>query len=357
MVNVNFVFYILIMKQINIVLVAIILLFTLAPILLPNNIDDKATYEIEAPIGLVFDEFSDLSHFSKWEMMTAKDSLTVKKISDENEDENEFVEWKSKNGSVGNGKIEILDHEINKFINYKIKYEGWEKDDNLRFDFEQTPVGTTKVKVHYFSQEVPYFYRYFIYFNSPMQKLEESILNFNNLIKIKLDKERKEGKLIFGEFRVVKMPKQILMAVKKFSKINDDKDAMKKSDEAFEVIYKALVNEENTFDFDLGFPNIYRTEIDTVKERQTIFAGIHFIDDVPLKGGMQRVIIPEGEYVLTLHQGPRSQRVKTVEGMKNYAKSKKIKLSDRELEVLLNDPKETDSMQLKSRIYIPVKTD
>jgi len=72
---------------------------------------------------------------------------------------------------------------------------------------------------------------------------------------------------------------------------------------------------------------------------------------------MQRVIVPEGDYILTLHQGPRSQRPKTIQAMKNYAKSKNIKISDRELEVLLNDPKETDSMQLKSRIYIPIKTD
>lgn len=357
MVNANFAFYILSMKQINIVLVAIILLFTLAPILLPNNIDEKSTYEIEAPIGLVYDEFSDLRHFSNWELMTAADSLTSKKFSEDDESEKEFVEWKSKDGSVGNGIIEKKEAEINNFINYQLKYEGWEKEDNLRFDFEQTPVGTTKVKVHYFSQEVPYFYRYFLYFNSPMKKLEASITHFNDLIKIKLDKQRKEGKLIFGEFRVVKVPKQILMAVKKFTKINNDADIMKKSDEAFEVIYKALVNEENTFDFDLGFPNIYRTEIDTIKERQTIFAGIHFIEDVPLKGGMQRVIVPEGDYILTLHQGPRSQRPKTIQAMKNYAKSKNIKISDRELEVLLNDPKETDSMQLKSRIYIPIKTD
>ncbi|WP_322971993.1 GyrI-like domain-containing protein [Faecalibacter sp. LW9] len=344
------------MKQINIVLVFLIMVFVAIPFFLPNQIDEKASYEIEAPIGLVFDQFSDLREFSKWEQFTAADSLTQKKFFGGDEEE-EAVEWKSHSSSVGNGKITLKDSDINKSINYNIKYEGWEEEDQMSFMFDQTPSGTTKVDVHYLSQEVPYFYRYFIFFNSPMKKVEESIQLFNDQIKVRLDKERKEGNLIYGEYRIVKLPKQILIAVKKFSKIDNDDDYMKKADEAFEVIYKALVNEEGTFDFDLGFPKIYRTEIDREKDRQTIFAGIGIIEDLPLKGSMQRVIVPEGEYLLSLHQGPRSQKKKTIELMKKYASSKKINLTEREIEVLLNDPKETDTLQLKSRIYIPIKKD
>lgn len=342
------------MKQINLFLIVLVLLFVLFPFFLSNKVDEKITYEIEAPIGLVYDEFLDLRKFSKWEQFTGQDSTVVKSFSNE-EIEKEFSEWKSSKSDVGNGKITIDKFEMNQSIDYLFKYEGWEETDNLSIDFEQTPTGNTKLNVHYLSQEVPFFYRYFLFFNSPLKKVEKSMETFNQLVKVRLDKERKEGKLNYGEFRLVKLNKQILMAVKKTSTL-DDENAMEKIDEAFETIYKSLINEDDSYDFDLGFPTVYITEINQEEKKRTLFAGIIFVEGLTLQKGMQRVIVPEGEYLLTMHQGSRKKRKNTIQLMRNYAKSKKIALGDRELEVFLNDPKETDSLQLKTRIYIPIKT-
>lgn len=342
------------MKQINIFLIGLVLLFVLFPFFLSKKVDEKLTYEIEAPIGLVYDEFLDLRKFSKWEQFTGQDSTVVKSFSNE-EAEKEFTEWKSTKSDIGNGKIIIDDFEMNKSIEYVLQYQGWEEKDNLKIEFEQKASGNTLLNIHYVSQDVPYFYRYFLFFKSPLTKVEQSIENFNEMVKVRLDKERKEGKLNYGEFRLVKLNRQVLMAIKKTSTL-DDKDAMDKTDEAFETIYESLVNEENTYDFDLGFPTVYTTQNDLEKNKKTLFAGINYIEGINFQKGMQRVIVPEGEYLLTLHQGSRSKRKHTIQLMKDYAKSKKINLDDRELEVFLNDPKETDSLQLKTRIYIPIKT-
>lgn len=342
------------MKQINIVLVVVILALALTPMLLPNKIDDNSSYEIGAPIGLVYDGFSDLEEFSKWEMFTISDTLTQKSFAG-GEEENEFAEWKSTSSKVGNGIIKIDKTEINKSIVYKLKYDNWEGEDDLIVDFSPTANGNTKINVQYLSQEIPYFYRYFIYFNSPMEKVDSSMKTLDELVKIRLNKERKEGNLIFGEFKVVELPKYALMAMKKVTKIDDDDEVLIKSEEVFEMIYKYLKNDEDAYDFDLGFPTVYKTEVNLEKGNQTIFAGINLIEDVPLKGGIQKVTVPAGNYLLTLHQGPKSKRKATIEAMRNYAKNKNLELDTRELEVLLNDPKETDSLQLKSRIYIPIK--
>lgn len=344
------------MKQINIFLVVLILVLGLLPFILPEQIDDNTSYEIEAPIGLVYDEFSDLEEFSQWEKFTSADTLTFKSFGG-GEEEKEFADWKSSSSNVGNGRITIEKTEINKSIHYKFKYDNWEGEDDLIVDFAPTPAGTTKINLHYVSQEVPFFYRYFIYFNSPMKKVESSVEQFNELVKIRLEKERKEGKLIYGEFKVVKLPRYSLMAMKKFTKIGDDQEVLNKSEEAFEVIYKSLANDEDTYDFDLGYPTIYLTDINKEKDRQTIFAGISLMNDVALKKGIQKVTIPAGEYLLTLHQGGVQKRKHTIQTMQNYAKAKNLVLGTREIEVILNDPKETDSLQLKSRIYIPVITD
>jgi len=343
------------MKQINLVLIFLMLVMVLVPIFLPDQIDEKIEYEIEAPIGLVFDEFSELNHFSKWEKFTQNDSTTLKIFHEAEENKNAYAEWKSNSSKVGNGKLKIENIEINKFVEYSLKYENWENEDILKFDFASLPTGNTKLIVNYTSQKVPYFYRYFLMFNSPVDKLTESIVVFKDVIKDRLKEERKGGNLIFGEFKVVTLDKQTLMAIKKVPN-NTEKDANKSIEESLESIYKALMDEEGAYDFDLGFPNIYTAEYNLEKNTRTIFTGVKLLNDMPLPKGTSRVNIPAGDYLLTLHQGPKARKKQTIALMKNYAKTKKIILGESELEVLLNDPNEVDSLQLKSRIYIPIKS-
>lgn len=344
------------MKQINIILVFLILVIAGIPFFLDDHFEEKLTYEIEAPIGLVYDEFSDFDHFSKWEEFTSADTAALKKstkANEEEDDEKDFADWKSSKSSVGNGKITIENFEINQSIEYKIEYEAWEGDDLLRINMKQLESGNTALDVYYLSQEIPYFYRYFTLFNSPMKKVENTLVSFNELVKVRLDKERKEGKMNYGEFRVVEVDQKIMMAIKKTSTLHH-KDALSKFDEAITVIYKSLANEEGAYDFDLGFPLVYTLKIDQEAKERNFFVGISIDKDFPIKRGMQKVIVPKGDYLLTIHQGPRSKRKNTIDLMHKFALKNKIKLGERELEVFLNDPKETDSLQLKSRIYIPV---
>ena len=343
------------MKQINLVLIGLIIILLVIPVFIGNRIDEKLSYEIEAPIGMVFDEFSDLKHFSQWESFTKNDSL-VSKVFETNDDGNDEKSiWKSSDSSIGNGVIKIEESVINQFVTYILKFEGWDKEDQMKIDFTQLDNGNTKLDIHYYSQEVPYFYRYFLWFNSPIKKVDESLNQFKELITLRLDKERKAGKLSYGEFKIVKLPKQAILGVKKFADLSEQ-DATKKIDEAFEMIYKSFVNDEDSYDFDLGFNNVYKTEIDQKEKKQTLFVGVPYSELLVTKNKLQKINIAEGDYLLTLHQGGRSKKQVTVNAMHNYAKSKGIDLSYKELEVFLNDPKETDTLQMKSQIYIPINS-
>ena len=337
------------MKQINLFLVVIIALLVLAPIILPSRFDEDFDYEFDAPVGLVYDEFYNLRRFSKWEEFTKVDTLTVKKFSDPQEDEKSFVAWDSDNASIGSGKFMVDNFSVNRFVNYTIKYDGWEKLDSLNVKFDQQENGKTIAKLKYLSQEIPYFYRYFAFFKNPKTKFEESMNNLNQQVKIRLDKDKKEGKLNYGEYRIVELGKTNLLAIKKQSKMAES-DVMNKVDGAFETIYKSLINkEEGGLDFDLGFPYIYFTEFNKEKDRTTFFAGIQLIEDLPLQKEMKKVTVPSGQYLLSLHLGPRSKRQQTVNRMLVYAKSKKLILDSKQLEVMLNDPKESESVKLISR--------
>lgn len=342
------------MKQINLLLVILIAIIALLPIVLPDRFDEEIEYEFDAPVGLVYDEFYNLRQFSKWEKFTAADSLTIKKFTNTQDDDEISVTWDSDDAAIASGKITIDNFAVNRFVNYTIKYDGWEKLDSLNVKFDQNESGKTIAKLNYLSQEIPYFYRYFAYFKNPESKFQESLDNLNEQVKIRLYKDKKEGRLNYGEFRITALGRTNLLAIKKQAKLSD-KVIMEKVDESFETIYKALINkEEGGYDFDLGFPYIYFTDFNKEKDQVTFFSGIQLIEDLPLQKGMQKVVVPEGNYLLTLHIGPRSKRYQTITKMKNYAQSKKIELGKRQLEVMLNDPKETDSLKLMSRIYIPI---
>ncbi|MGV0923279.1 GyrI-like domain-containing protein [Empedobacter tilapiae] len=342
------------MKQINLFLVILIAILALLPILLPDRFDDDIEYEFDAPVGLVYDEFYNLRQFSKWEQFTASDSLTVKKFSNTQEDDEISMIWDSDDAAIASGKIIIDNFSVNRFVNYTIKYDGWEKLDSLNVKFDQNENGKTVAKLKYLSQEIPYFYRYFAYFKNPESKFQKSLENLSSRVKIRLDKDKKEGRLNYGEFRIVELNRTNLLAIKKQSQFAET-DVMSKVDASFETIYKSLMNkEEGGLDFDLGFPYIYFSDFNKEKDQITFFSGIQLIEDLPLQKNMQKVVVPGGEYLLTLHIGPRSKRNQTITRMSNYAQSKKIKLGVRQLEVMLNDPKETDSLKLMSRIYIPI---
>ena len=156
-----------------------------------------------------------------------------------------------------------------------------------------------------------------------------------------------DNKFFQGEFIPYKYRKNIILW-------NDNYQIFIKSKKGL-TIYKSLINkEEGGLDFDLGFPYIYFTEFNKEKDRTTFFAGIQLIEDLPLQKEMKKVTVPNGQYLLSLHLGPRSKRQQTVNRMLVYAKSKKLTLDSKQLEVMLNDPKETDSVKLISRIYIPI---
>jgi len=281
------------MKQINLFLVIIIAVLALLPIVLPSRFDEEMQYEFDAPVGLVYDEFYNLRQFSKWQQFTAADSLTIKKFSNTKEEDENYMIWDSEDASIASGKVTIENFSINRFVNYTIKYDGWEKLDSLNVKFEQQENGKTTAKLNYLSQEIPYFYRYFAFFKNPESKFEKSLDNLNQKVKVRLDKDQKEGRLNYGEYRIVELGRTNLLAI--------------------------------------------------------------LIEDLPLQKEMKKVVVPGGDYLLTLHLGPRSKRAQTIEKMKNYAKSKKLQLDTKQLEIMLNDPKETDSLKLISRIYIPIK--
>ncbi|ADX67124.1 GyrI-like domain-containing protein [Weeksella virosa] len=342
------------MKQLSLLLAIFIALILVLPIFLPKTEIGEYELELDAPVGLVYEEFNNLQNFSQWEDFMADDEEVKKEISPNPRDINAYLRWQSEKSDIGNGELKIVDNSINEFVLYEVDNSGWTENGTLLVTFEATNNSKTIIKVRYESQKMPYLYRWYNLFQREDNKIEKSLNQLDEYVKTDLKKQRKEGKLIVGEYQIYDMPDKSLIAMKSESNLNEKK-ILSKIDESFEAIYDVLVNKEEEWHMDLGFPTIYYSTWDTIKKHTTFYSGIPFNENFPMNKKLQKVIIPKGKYLLTLHIGPRSKKAITMTLMRKYAESQQLKLGEKYWEVFLNDPKETDSLLLQSRIYYEIR--
>lgn len=342
------------MKQLSLIIAILIAMILVLPIFLPKTEIGEYELELDAPIGLVYEEFNNLQNFAQWEDFMADDEEVKKEISPNPRDINAYLRWESEKSDVGNGELKIVDNSINEFVSYEVDNKGWTDNGTLLVTFKATNNSKTIIKIRYESQKMPYLYRWYNLFQREDNKLEKSLNQLDEYVNTELKKQRKEGKLIVGEYQVYETSDKPLIAMKSESSL-DEKKILGKIDESFEAIYDVLVNKEEEWHMDLGFPTIYYSTWDTVKKQTTFFSGIPFNENFPMNKKLQKVIIPKGKYLLTLHIGPRSKKATTLALMRKYAESHQMKLGEKYWEVFLNDPKETDSLLLQSRIYYEIQ--
>lgn len=342
------------MKQLSLFFAILIALLLLLPIVLPKTEIGEFELELDAPIGLVYEEFNNLKNFSQWEDFMEDDKDVKKELSQNPRDINAWLKWKSESSSVGNGEIKIKDNQINEFVEYEVVNEGWTENGQLMVNFNATNNAKTIVKIRYESPKLPYFYRWYNLFKNEDAKLESSLNKLDEYVKVELEKQRKVGKLIVGEYRVFETNTIPLIAVKNESNLNE-KTITNKIESSFESIYEALVSKDEILHIDLGLPIVYFTNWDEKNKKATYFSGIPFTESFPMNRKFQKTNIPKGKYLLTLHIGPRSKKKTTIDLMKKYAKSHQMELGTKYWEVFLNDPKETDSLLLQSRLYVEIQ--
>lgn len=345
------------MKQISLFLAVLIALFLVIPLILPKHQTAESERIIDAPLGLVYEEFNNLRNLSQWQVFLPKEDSIAKEFSNNPRDINAWVKWESEDSSIGDGQFTIVQNELNQKVVYEIENIGWEEKGMLTNVFSSNNDGTTLVKMMYESPKMPYLYRWYNFLKSKDGILENNLESLDEFVKVELEKQRKEGKLLVGEYKIFETDVKPLIAVKNETNLNE-KNIMKAIDNSFESIYDALApksEEEDGLHIDLGFPTIYYASWDEKNNKTTFFSGIPFIESFPVNRPLQKANIPKSQYLLTLHIGPRSKKKSTIDLMKKFAQKNNLKLGDKHWEVFLNDPKETDSILLQSRIYYEIK--
>lgn len=346
------------MKQLSLLFAIIIGFILLIPIVLPKKQNAASELVIDAPIGLVYEEFNNLQNLTKWQQFMPKEERVDLSFSANPRDVNAWMKWESESATIGDGRLSIVDSDINQNVVYEIENFGWEETGTLTINFSANNDGKTLVKMIYEGPKLPYLYRWYNLFKNRSDLLEENLMGLNEYVKVELKKQRQEGKLLVGDYKIFETDAITLIAVKNETTLAQSK-ITNVIDQSFEDIYNVLApksEQEEGLHIDLGFPTIYYTHWDEEKNKTTFFSGIPFIESFPISKPLQKVSIPKGKYLLTLHIGPKSKKKATLDLMKRYAEKNNLKLGKKHWEVFLNDPKETDSLLLQSRIYYEIIT-
>ena len=342
------------MRRIAQILILLILAILIIPIFLPKKITATAEKEISKPVEVVFEEFTNLNEYSKWNPWTSQDSLAKIEISMPYRGEGAGFKW-----STENLEGDMIISKANP--NSKIQYEltGFELGGNsiMTAEFQPQNENKTKVKWQIESEEMGYFNRYFIYFKSKSlsEKLMEGLNNLESFLKDIVLTEAQAGDLKAGEIRIVKFEGLKLITVQNDTSLESD-EMTTATEESFGLLFSYLTDYLKVPQSQIGYPVSYYTLVDSIGNRAKFRCGYPITESVQTGEGMELMSLPATETLVALHKGSYKSLHLTMGKMKNYASQNKLNLTTNYWEEYLNDPEVIkNENELLTKIYIPIK--
>lgn len=169
------------MRRLTQFLILIVLAILIIPTFLPNNIKAVAEKELEYPVEMVFEEFNNMSEFSKWEPWTHEDSAATKEFYSPYRGKGAGYKWSSKGKS---GEITILASTKNDSLVYDLEGYDLGKKSEMIIRFSSETPQTTKVVWTTESEKIKYFSRYYAYFTS--DRIKEKLMKGFEFLETKL---------------------------------------------------------------------------------------------------------------------------------------------------------------------------
>lgn len=153
----------------------------------PKHIDININKKIDASASAIFSQFGDFRNFKNWGVWFQQDTAIDLKYSNPSSGKGAYYTWESKKS--GNGKMVIMEQEINKSLQYDLIFLGGKEEMHSRVDVLLTPDGkSTNVNWKMKSEkEIPLIFRAFmliINMNGSIQKdFEKGLDNLNEYLK------------------------------------------------------------------------------------------------------------------------------------------------------------------------------
>lgn len=336
-------------KWIIIIFLALIMAFMIFSSTQPNVLIIEESTIIDAPRESVFEEVSDFKQWKNWHLWFEIDSNIKNIYSEEMQQIGSTYEWISENPMVDNGVQKIIEYKENEFIKNEIVYQGWDAKSYQSFSMKDTNKNQTYFVWTYHGAETPFYYNFMNTFMEPMLRKNYK-KGLRGLKEYMEQLPKKEITKVPNPRRLVIAPFEPL----RIASILDSSSAEQLSDKLTELFTEISIFMEMDDAVEAGERQlaIYH---DYSTEKVILEAAIPYTGNGVSSDRVQFKTLSADKVIKGVHYGDCSTSEPLHFAMIEYAEAKDLEIIGAPWEIYSSNPIETDTSDLKTHIYYPVK--
>lgn len=336
-------------KWIIIVFLALIVAFMIFSSTQPNMLVIEESTIIDAPKEIVFEEVSNFKKWKNWHLWFEIDSNIKNIYSEEMQQIGSTYEWISESPLIDNGVQKIIEFEEDKFLKVEIIYEGWDNKSYQSFSMKDTNKNQTYFVWTYQGAKTPFYYNFMNTFMEPMlrKNYKKGLGGLKKYVEQLPIKE------------VQKTPNPRRLEIEAFERMQiasilDSTTAEQISEKLTELFTELTIFMEmdeaiEAKDMQLALYHEYATD------KVILEAAIPYSGESTSSDRIQLKTLSADKVIKGVHYGGCKDSEPLHFAIADYAKAKDFEITGSPWEIYTSNPVETDTSDLKTYVYYPVK--
>jgi len=336
------------LKVILFILLALVVIVFIVSLFLPSKYKFEATQTIKAPVEQIYDLVFDYKNWPQWDPWNEADSNMKNEFSGE-PGVGHKRSFESK--TQGNGSMEIVEFEVNKFIKSKLIFQNSKKPAWDNWSFESTGEGVlVNWSVDLETGFNPVSKIMIVFYKGSMERhITKGLENLKTLAEF-VKTEEKTTEVLIQNY-----PPQKYIGIKKTIGF-DPKEIQSFMAEAYAKLMKYLQeNQIPQFGPPAAFYFTYDEEKKIMEAMPAIPVAPHVDNKLPKE--MEYYQTSEGQSAVVLHVGSYEKIGTAWLALEEYMKSNNLESNGAPFEVYMTDPMvEKDTAKWQTQVVFPFKS-
>lgn len=338
-----------IMKKTILILIFILVIVAIIPIFLPKTMHVEREYIYNNPIEEVFQNFNELKIFTSFNEWTSKDDDIILNFSKQTKGLNAKYSWKSKDKTVGDGHIKIIEVADNEFINYELQF-GESKGNTAEIIFQKIDENKTKVIWSFDSEEAKYPFQIFnLLMKKPVKdNLNKSLINLENILN-----KNKGNTQDNSNIKITENNNQKIFGILQQTSIDSD-EISTAIDESLGTVYSYLKDVIGKTPEQIGPPVVLWKNYSIDNDNALFYCGYIVQANIDTAEEFEYTEISAGKSLSTKFKGNNKGLEFAYKSIEDYAKENEILLSTEFWSVYPNKSKKIEGNNSQTELFVPI---
>ncbi|APD07261.1 hypothetical protein UJ101_01750 [Flavobacteriaceae bacterium UJ101] len=335
------------------------LLFLIAQIFMPSQMDVTVEREYDHPAEQVYKAFANTKIFNSFNAWMRIDPDNTKvTYSDKKEGKGAHYKWSNtfNVNEVGSGSLDIVEANPNALVKYEMRF-GEDPAPGIGIINISEKEGKTKVSWNFLGAKTPFLFRFFnkVFYgvvfdnmNQSLENLEETLKNNTPMPEEIIEINKETALTEFSEAKKV-------IAFFQETSTDDKQEIAMAFQESMGMLYSYLVDNQGLeagkdFSYPVGIYESWDEENKIAK----FYVGFIIDKDVPLGEGMEIITIPVSKVIKKVYQGPYEGTGDVHKAINEFIEKEKIQIIGSPFEIYKSAPSVPNSQKI-TEVYYPVK--